>query len=381
MNAPTASSGARPQAAHTASGKSSLRARVRHLVAGNDRVEGALARAIFSLPPGVQRKMAGGAPVVVDGLTLHPEMQLMLALRERLGGGRMTDGPVDDARRRFRRDCLVHQGGRVDVDGARDVVLVGPERALRARHYRSGARRPAPLLVFFHGGGFVLGDIDTHDGVCRALCRHAGVDVLSVDYRLAPEAPFPAALADARQALRWAFDNAAALGVDPERIAVGGDSAGAHLTAVAVQDAVRDGEAVPAAQLLLYPPTCRRRVRPSLELFARGFLLERADIDAFERHYSGHVGGGDLRLQPLDALGALGERRGRMPRTVVVTAGFDPLRDEGEEYARALAEAGVDATLRRYDSLVHGFANLAGISPACRAALVDTARLLEGALR
>ena len=354
-------------------------------------VERALARVLFSLPPTVQRALAGGRPVVVDGRTLHPEIQLLVAVRALLGGKGITDGPHDSARRRYRRECTAHQGPPVPIGAVTDSTIEGPAGPLRVRHYApmsassasspSSAASPRPLLVFLHGGGFVVGDLDTHDVVCRLLCRHADVHVLAVDYRLAPEAPFPAAVEDALAAFRWARSHASSLGADPARIAVAGDSAGGQLAAVVCQELARSGEAQPAAQLVLYPALCRRRERPSLTLFARGFMLTRADIDAFQHHYTGHTNDADIRQRPLDGLreliatSALDAGKALLPLApaVVVTAGFDPLRDEGDEYAALLAEAGGRVTHRCVDDSVHGFANLVGVSSVSRRVVVDVA--------
>jgi acetyl esterase len=207
------------------------------------------------------------------------------------------------------------------------------------------------------------------------LCRHAGVHVLSVDYRLAPEDPFPAAVDDAVAALDWALDHAADLGADPARVAIGGDSAGGNLAAVASQHADRR----PALQVLIYPAADMETEHPSHGLFGEGFYLTTADRDWYHAHYFSGPGGpgvDDPRALPL-ARGALAG----VPPAFVVTAAFDPLRDEGEAYAAALHQAGVPVLLRRFDGLIHGFVNMTGISPACRDALVEVAGTLRGLLR
>jgi len=204
-----------------------------------ERLEHRVARALLRLPPALLVRLSGGPPVVRDGLTLHPELQLMISLRERLGAVPLSALPPDQGRRRFRRECLMHAGEPVELGAVRDLVLDTGRGPLEARHYapmpgsESGSER-RPLLLFLHGGGFVLGDLDTHDTTCRMLCRHAGLHVLAVDYRLAPEHPFPAALEDASAAFAWARAHAHELGADPGRIAVGGDSAGGNLAAALV---------------------------------------------------------------------------------------------------------------------------------------------------
>jgi acetyl esterase len=195
--------------------------------------------------------------------------------------------------------------------------------------------------------------------------------VLAVDYRLAPEHPFPAAIEDALAALKWAHANAKRLGADPKRIGIGGDSAGANLSAVVSQIAKSDGDPLPVMQLLVYPAVCRRTAWPSLDLFAEGFFLTRESIDWFHQQYSGHLPKAerpDWKRDPLH-----GEDLRGLPRALVVTAGFDPLRDEGEAYAAKLREAGNDVTVRRFDGFVHGFFNMVGISPVCRDAVIEIA--------
>jgi acetyl esterase len=227
--------------------------------------------------------------------------------------------------------------------------------------------------VFFHGGGWVIGTRASHDNAVRFLAKHAGVRVLSIEYRLAPEFPFPAAAEDALAAFEYAVAKAGDLGADPARIAVGGDSAGGNLAAVTAQQAVRRGGPVPAFQLLIYPATDFARRYRSQDLFAEDLFLTDVHMKWFEGHYVPE--GTDLtdpRLSPLRA----DDLRG-LPPALVVTAGFDPLRDEGEAYAEKLREAGVDVALRRHDDLIHGFINFTGVGTRFREALAEMA----GALR
>jgi acetyl esterase len=328
-------------------------------------------RALAALPPAAQVRLSGKPPIFIDGLALAPEAQLTLALLARRGETSLESLSPDDARRQ-RRQLATIFAGKVDGVGAVSDLEVQAEVPLRARHYVPlDASGDEPLLVFFHGGGFVYGDLDTHDGVCRLLCRHAGAHVLAVDYRLAPENPFPAAVEDARAALRWAFAHARELGADPRRIGVGGDSAGGNLAAVTSLLAAQDGGPAPVLQLLIYPATDCTRRRRSRELFGEGFFLTAAQMDWFEASYLGSVGdasGRDPRASPLLA----GDLSG-LPPAMVVTAGFDPLRDEGEDYAEALRAAGTPALLRRFPSFVHGFIGAAGVSRACRDAVVEIA--------
>lgn len=321
------------------------------------------------LPRSVQVKLAGG-PIVKDGQELHPEIALLIKMGERAGRTLDTKSITPEVlREQQHRGARIAGGPRVEGH-ATDLMIDGAAGSLRARHYPA-AEKDAPLLLFLHGGGFVFGNLDTHDAPCRMLRRHGGMHVLSVEYRLAPEHPFPAAVEDARAALRWAQSHAKSLGADPRRVGIGGDSAGANLSAVVSQLATKDGGPAPAAQLLVYPAVCRRTAWPSLELFADGFFLTRESIDWFNEQYSGHLPRTerpDPRLNPLH-----GEDLANLPPALVVTAGFDPLRDEGEAYAKKLREAGNDVTVRRFEGFVHGFLNMVGISRACHEAVVEIA--------
>jgi acetyl esterase len=342
-----------------------------------ERAEFRLARALARLPHRAQVWVSGKPPVVIDGQRLHPEIQLTLALMEKRG-----DPPVEsltpvEARRRTTRQAVAVAARVAGVGAVRDLEIPGPAGPLPARHYApEEPGGPHGLLVFLHGGGFVIGDLDSHDGVCRMLCRHAGVHVLAVDYRLAPEHRFPAAVDDTMAALRWAAEHAAELGADPARIAIGGDSAGGNLATVACQLAARDGGPLPAAQLLIYPVTDSVHQAPSRSMFAEGFYLTRSEMDWFtEQYVTPGDDTADARMSPVLATDLAGQ-----PPAVVVTAGFDPLRDEGEAYAMALRDAGVPVVLRRFTGLIHAFVNMTGVSPACHDALVETAGALRAVL-
>lgn len=324
-----------------------------------------IARALLALPPSVLRALSGGR-FERDGATLDPQMQLLVALRARTGGGSLAGDSVAAARASFREETMAFGGPTIAVGAVADRTIDGPGSPIRVRHYAPiGAASPRPLLVFAHGGGFVLGDLDTHDPVCRALCRDAEVHVLAVDYRLSPDVKCPAAIADVVAAFRWALANADALGVDPRRIGLGGDSAGGNLSAVASQVLARE-PTPPAFQVLMYPACDRVKAYPSLSLFGEGLLLTRADIDWFDLQYAGDSGvaPADPRRSPICATDLTG-----LPPAIVVTAGFDPIRDEGEAYARALEAAGNDVQLRRFEGMVHGFVSLAAVSGSARAAL------------
>jgi acetyl esterase len=338
------------------------------------RLEGLLeyagARAVAAMPRAVQIWLSGQPPLSVDGQTLDAQLQFLLSMQRRRGIPGLVEPTHVEGRERFRRAAMTYTGPRTAVAEVRDVRMKRPGGMLRARHYMPApATRPEPLLVCLHGGGFVIGDLETNDEPSRLLCRYGGMHVLSVDYRLAPEHPFPAGLEDAIAALRWAQRNAATLGADPTRVAIGGDSAGANLATVASQITTREGDP-PRAQLMIYPPTDGDRPWRSRTLFASGGFLTVADRDAFTRYYLDGTGVAhdDPRVAPLRAPDLAGQ-----PPALVITAGFDILRDEGEAYAAALQTAGTTVRARRFPALAHGFVNITGVAPAARHAMIDIA--------
>jgi acetyl esterase len=230
----------------------------------------------------------------------------------------------------------------------------------------------SPLLVYLHGGGWVVGDVETHDATCGYLARNAQVRVLSVGYRLAPEHRFPAAAEDAFTAFRFAVRNAEALGADSSAIAIGGDDAGANLAASVCLQATRKGPR-PVFQLLFYPMTDLTTRRRSRDLFGNGFLLTDDEIGWFLDHYCPDV---DQRHDPRLSVLLADDLRG-LPPTYVATAGFDPLRDEGNAFADRLRDAGVPVVKRQHDDLIHGFASFLNLGTRFREAVSEAA----GALR
>ncbi len=231
---------------------------------------------------------------------------------------------------------------------------------------------PLAVEVYFHGGGWVVGDLDSHDAVCRAIANRAGCIVVSVDYRLAPEAPFPAALEDAYAATRWVVDHAAEIGADPGRLAVGGDSAGGNLAAAVCLLARERGGPAIALQILVYPVTDGGCATGSYDEFARDFSLERADMLWYWDQYLGDQD----RLQPLASPLRATDLSG-LPPALIITAGYDPLRDEGEAYAQRLRDAGVPTTLTRYDGVIHGFLGMLGVVDESQQAIEQVAHALR----
>jgi acetyl esterase len=253
--------------------------------------------------------------------------------------------------------------------------LPGPNGPLALRLYRPAVQGPLPVTLYFHGGGFVACGLDTHDNICRTLAARAGTLVVSVDYALAPEAPFPAAVEDALFALDWLDNNAAAIGGDATRIAVAGDSAGGNLAAVLAQLSRRNGPRL-RHQLLLYPVTDCADESASYAEFASGYMLRAEEMRWYRRQYLPDARSAlDPRASPLRQA----DLAGLAPATVI-TAECDPLRDEGEAYAAKLSAAGVAVEARRWPGQIHGFASMLGVIDAADAALSYGARRLRDAL-
>ncbi|WP_322070906.1 alpha/beta hydrolase [Paraburkholderia bannensis] len=263
-----------------------------------------------------------------------------------------------------------------------DLTFPGEAGPIAARLYRpiNADGAALPLTVFFHGGGFVACGIDTHANICRTLAARARTLVLSVDYRLAPEARFPAAAHDALAAVRWAAANAAQLGARPGALAVAGDSAGGNLAAVCAQQLRADtGSVAIAHQLLLYPVLDCSREHPSYETWGQGYLLDKGLMRWFKDQYFGADEGSTDRAAPLASpLGT--EHLAHVAPATIISAECDPLRDEAEHYAARLAQAGVAATLVRWPGQMHGFASLLGVLDAADAVLDFGARALRAAL-
>ena len=301
----------------------------------------------------------------------------MLTMMEQAGMPPMYEGTPEAGRALYL--ALTH-GARtpeqlVPVGGTEDRTVPGAEGDLGARVYRPEGEGPFPTVIFFHGGGWVIGDLDTHDNMARNVCRGSGAVVVAVDYRLAPEHPFPAAADDAVAAARWIAAHLDEFGGD-QRLGVAGDSAGGNLAAVVAQ--VLHAEGTPlAAQFLIYPAVDAEGEYPSRIENAKGYFLEKDTMDWFYGHYAGAWDDAqDPRLSPLHH----GDLSG-LPPAVVVTAEYDPLRDEGEAYGEALRAAGVPADVRRYDGMIHGFFDMGTISPAAQTAIDESSARFGELLR
>jgi acetyl esterase len=253
-----------------------------------------------------------------------------------------------------------------------NLTIPGPGGELPLRLYRPAGQRPLPTLLYFFGGGWVLGTIDTADGVSRTLANSSGTLVAVVGYRLAPEHPFPAAIDDCYAAVRWVAGHAAEIGADPARLAVGGDSAGGNLAAAVVLLARAGGPAL-AGQLLVYPNTDQNADDESMRAADDPFLFNRHSVAWYRQHYLADPADvADPLASPLRAESLAG-----LPPALVITAEYDPLRDQGEAYARRLADAGVHVELSRYPGMAHGFFTMAGSVDASRAALEQAASALR----
>jgi acetyl esterase len=307
-------------------------------------------------------------------MALDPGAAALLQQMAQTGAPPIHQLLVPEARRMMQ--MMVAAAPRPQVGRVEDRAIPGPAGEIPVRIYwpRSGQR--VGLVVYYHGGGWVLGDLETHDATCRRLANASDCIVVAVDYRLAPEHKFPAAVEDCYAAALWAAENAASLGVDAARVAVAGDSAGGNLAAVVSLLAKQRGGPPLAHQALIYPVTDFDFQRPSYQENAEGYLLTRQAMEWFWRQYlNDDAEGADPLASPLRAPDLRG-----LPPATVITAEYDPLRDEGEVYAERLAQAGVPTTCVRYLGQIHGFISLEHLLPAGRQALLALGATLRAAL-
>ena len=311
---------------------------------------------------------------------LHPQAQALMKLMEERGVPPMHTLSPAEARTFYRQRRTFTQPDPPEVGAVRELEARGPAGPIPLRSYRpAGAAADAvlPVLVYFHGGGWVIGDLDTHDVLCRQLCNLSGCAVVAVDYRLAPEGRFPAAVDDAFAATRLVRAQAAALKVDASRLAVGGDSAGGNLAAVVAIAAREAGDLPIAFQLLIYPATDQRRGWPSHTANGQGYLLTKDSMDYYHDHYIADKAQDlDWRASPL-----LHKNHAGLPPAFVLTAGYDPLRDEGLQYAHALSAAGSRATLVNFERQIHGFITMGRVIDEANVAVQLCAAQLREALR
>jgi acetyl esterase len=306
-------------------------------------------------------------------MPLHPALKPVLEQLEALPGPKLHELPPEQARLAFA--ALPLPAPEIALPEVRDLRIPGPAGEIPLRLYRPREGR-LPVLVYFHGGGWVIGDLESHDPVCRELAQRSGCAVLAVHYRLAPEHPYPAAVEDCFAATCWVAEHAAELDLAGDRLAVGGDSAGGNLAAVVSLLARDRGGPRLRLQLLVYPVTDADFTRASYAENGRGFFLERPMMDWFWGHYvPDPARRREPECAPLRAVNLVG-----LPPALVLTAEFDPLRDEGEAYAVRLAAAGVPTEQVRYAGMIHGFYQMGGLLEDARAALERSATAVRWAL-
>lgn len=308
-------------------------------------------------------------------MALDPQVQEFLKAQEEQPAPPITEQTVEMAREGYL--ALAEAVGRgPEVGEVSDRRIPGPAGDIPVRVYRPEGEGPFGVLVYYHGGGWVIGDLDTHDHACRELSSGAECVVVSVDYRLGPEHRFPAAVDDSFAALQWVAQNCTEIGADPARLAVGGDSAGGNLAAVVALMARDAGGPDIAFQLLIYPAVDMRLDSPSIAENADGYVLTRDHMHWFRDHYLGEDGPRtDARVSPL-----LAESHSGLPPALIITAEYDPLRDEGKAYADKLSAAGVETKHSLYDGMIHVFFQLSAILDGGRAAVAESVAALRSAI-
>jgi acetyl esterase len=310
-------------------------------------------------------------------MQLDPQMKALLDQLASAGGKPFHDGTPEEARAGINALIGLVAGPPQKVAKIEDRKIPGPGGQIPVRIYTVAGAAPMGALVYFHGGGWVVGDIESHDVLCRSLANGAGCVVVSVDYRLAPEHKFPAAPEDSYAATRWIAENGAALGIDAKRIAVGGDSAGGNLAAVVAQMARDRGGPQIKFQLLVYPATDWLHETASQREFTEdGYILSRADMVWFYDHY---MNADSDRANPYFSPACARSLAG-LPPAYVMTCDVDPLRDEGEAYAEGLRKAGVTVKSKRYPGVCHGFLMMPGVIDAAKGGIADCCAELRHAI-
>jgi len=311
--------------------------------------------------------------MAVDG-----DLQMVLKMIEEAGRPPYREVPLAEARAGYQVMVNLLDPEEEPIHRTQDRTIPGPAGDIPIRVYwprKLAEGESLGVFIYLHGGGFVIGDLDTHDPLCRRLCNRGDCIVVSVAYRLAPEYPFPAGGQDCIAAMRWCAAQAGELGGDGQRLAIGGDSAGGNLAAVCALDA-RDNGPDLCLQLLIYPAVAPRMDSPSHAAFGEGHLLTRENMDWFMAQYYGDR---DLTEDPAFAPLVAADHGNLAPAEIIV-AGYDPLRDEGMAYAEILSAAGVPANLVNYDGAIHAFMQFHGTSAACREAVEHCGAVLQKAL-
>ncbi|MCE9522567.1 MAG: alpha/beta hydrolase [Alphaproteobacteria bacterium] len=336
-----------------------------------------LVRTLLSLPGRWLVALSGGKPLTIEGRTLDPRLQFLGAMAKRQPS-LATLAAVEGRKAAAEGLALVDGEAAHDIEIA-NILIPGPDgTTMRARTYKPRLpNRLVPALVYFHMGGCVIGDLETCHVFCSLIALRAGCLVVSVDYRLAPEHKYPAAVEDALAAFRWVRENARALGGNPNVVAVGGDSAGGYLSAVIAQELKRANEKPPVLQMLIYPAVDWLSQTQSMKSFGDAYPLTTPIMDYFRMQYFSKP---DEEAKELRASPGLAADLSGLPPALIYTAGHDPLVDQGRDYAEALKVAGVPVLYRCYDSLSHAFTAMSGAVPAARNALLEIVADLRRAM-
>ncbi len=314
----------------------------------------------------------GLKPVVIDGQRLNSKARLLCDI-DRKTATPVRETPVGNTRANMERLAGALAGKPPKLNSIQDIEISTDFGALPARLYKPVDNPSLPVLVFYHGGGYIRGSLDSHDGLCARLAKYGGFAVLSVEYRLAPEHKFPAAVDDAIAAFNWAVEHGAGYGLDPSNVAVGGDSSGGCRAAAGVQQAKAGNGALPVFQMLLYPTLDAHLSAASYQLFEDGYFLTYDRIRDYRDMYLNNASErDDFRASPI-----LNPDLAGLPPALIITAGFDPLRDEAESYGKALQAAGVSVGTVRFPSMVHGFMSMTAILPQAEKAVHQAAEALR----
>ena len=332
-----------------------------------EKIANTVVQKAVSIPVKWQHRLASSQPYKRDGQELLPEIRLALWLMNNLGGKSFEEFSPKEARQRVDAEARIFSGKPIEMAEIVNRSIPGPAGQIPVRLYRPKITSTSlltdgrlPMIVYYHGGGWVVGSLDSHDSFCRYLADKCQALVMAVDYRLAPEHRFPAAVDDCYAAFEWSFNEANLLGVDNTRIAVAGDSAGGNLSAVVAQQSVIKDGPQPKLQVLIFPVTDLTTERESYRLFPDGFFLTKKQMDWYRNHYIGNHDSSDIRISPLLASQDIVRR---VCRAYITTAGFDLLRDEGEAYAKRLQSLGVNVRLVRNGNLIHSWVNAIGLTP------------------